>query len=60
MELGNIEISEMYKTFNMGLGFSVVCGNKDVDDALDILETEAKVIGKIEEGTGIEFNGMYF
>ena len=49
-EKGNIGEREMFNTFNMGVGMSVVVSEKDVDCALKILKAngeDAYVIGKI-------------
>lgn len=55
-KLGNVSNDEMYRTFNMGMGMAVVVDKRDVDDALDILNkyVEAKVVGKVREGKGVE------
>lgn len=47
--LGNIEEDEMYKTFNMGLGFVLVVDEKQVDKVKELAES-AFVCGYIEEG----------
>lgn len=47
---GNINEREMFNTFNMGVGMSVVVDKNDVDIALDILKSngeDAYVIGEI-------------
>ncbi len=52
---GNIEDKEMFGTFNMGVGMMIVVGEKDAEQAVRILKEageDAKVIGKIVEGTG--------
>ncbi len=46
-KLGNIGKKEMYKTFNMGIGFMMVIQEKDKDLALDTLK-DAFVVGHIE------------
>jgi phosphoribosylformylglycinamidine cyclo-ligase len=55
---GNIETYEMYKTFNMGMGFCVIVDKNDVDDTLNILKkyssVEVKVVGEIQSGSGVE------
>nr|WP_263313739.1 phosphoribosylformylglycinamidine cyclo-ligase [Mammaliicoccus sp. Marseille-Q6498] len=54
-EQGNIDQSEMYNIFNMGIGFVLVVDKKDEKEVLDILEAhdeKAYVIGNITEGTG--------
>lgn len=55
-KLGNVSNDEMYRTFNMGMGMAVVVDERDVDDALDILNkyVESKVVGKVREGKGVE------
>ena len=47
--LGNIEEEEMYRTFNMGVGFMIVVGKDDVDKALSLCKG-AFVCGEIKEG----------
>ncbi|PKK85557.1 MAG: phosphoribosylformylglycinamidine cyclo-ligase [Thermoplasmata archaeon HGW-Thermoplasmata-1] len=55
-ELGNVTDYEMYKTFNMGMGFVVVVAPENAERALAVLrgasEMECKVVGRIEQGTG--------
>ncbi len=50
-EIGNIEFEEMYRTFNMGVGFIIVVSHKSnkhvIDDILQM--TNGKVIGKVIE-----------
>jgi phosphoribosylformylglycinamidine cyclo-ligase len=46
-ELGNVDDSEMYKTFNMGMGFVVVVPKEDVQKACQIMGPGSKVIGSI-------------
>ncbi len=48
---GNVEVSEMYRTFNMGVGLVISVGKRDADAALDILRATGEtawVIGQIE------------
>jgi phosphoribosylformylglycinamidine cyclo-ligase len=52
--LGGVPAAEMFRTFNMGIGFTAVVDPEDVDAALKAYETsdlEAVVIGEITEGT---------
>lgn len=47
---GNINIRDMFNTFNMGVGMIVIVGKDDVDKALEILKSNgenAYVIGQI-------------
>ena len=49
-EAGNIPERDMFNTYNMGVGMSVVVPAQDVERALEILKTngeDAYVIGKI-------------
>ncbi len=63
--LGSVDDLEMYQTFNMGMGFSIVVGSDRADKVLEILRPEGgKVVGEVErgegvgiEGTSIEFKG---
>lgn len=56
--LGNVPPPEMFRTFNMGIGFTAVVDADDVDAGLKAYETsdlDAVVIGEITEGTrGVE------
>ena len=50
---GNIAEREMFNTFNMGVGMSIVVSKTDVDTALEILKAngeDAYVIGEIIKG----------
>jgi len=62
-KLGNIEDMEMYQTFNMGMGFTVIVSKEDVDYTLNILKKHShnmdiKVVGKITEGKGVEIPSL--
>jgi len=54
---GKISTFEMYKTFNMGMGFSVIVDKKDTDEAIDILnkhsEAKAFKVGSVKKGSGV-------
>ena len=41
---------QMYSTFNMGMGFFVVCGRKNADDILDISK-DADVVGEVRKSS---------
>lgn len=55
--LGAVEDHEMYRTFNMGMGFVVVVPREDADEALKTLkrhaEYEVKVVGHVTAGKGV-------
>ncbi|VVB68731.1 Phosphoribosylformylglycinamidine cyclo-ligase [uncultured archaeon] len=46
-ELGNVEEAEMYRTFNMGMGFVVVVPEDEAKKACQIMGPGSKVIGSI-------------
>ena len=55
--LGDLDLREMYQTFNMGIGFVAVVDDFDVDEALAIMSThglEAWRIGTVVKGKGVE------
>ncbi len=61
MEAGNVELPEMFKTFNMGWGFAVIVRNENVDAALQALGEDAERIGDVvESGITIECGGSKF
>ena len=50
-KVGNISERDMFNTFNMGVGMSIVVAREDADKAVEILKAngeDAYVIGKIE------------
>lgn len=54
-EAGSIAESEMFKTFNMGLGLIAVVPERDVDAALTALDRAGErgfAVGRIERGAG--------
>jgi phosphoribosylformylglycinamidine cyclo-ligase len=58
--LGNISDEEMYKTFNMGIGFCIVCPDGEVDSVLKTLrkkfKAKAQQIGTTAKEYGIRVN----
>jgi phosphoribosylformylglycinamidine cyclo-ligase len=52
---GQIDILEMYRTFNMGIGFCVVCSRSAADSVIGIFAKHiigSRVVGRIERGRG--------
>uniref|UniRef100_A0A7C4S802 Phosphoribosylformylglycinamidine cyclo-ligase n=1 Tax=Geoglobus ahangari TaxID=113653 RepID=A0A7C4S802_9EURY len=50
-KLGDIEIDEMYRTFNMGMGFMIILGE---DDAEELKKNyDGDIVGYVEEGEGV-------
>jgi phosphoribosylformylglycinamidine cyclo-ligase len=52
-EAGKVSSDEMFRVFNMGIGYMLIVSKKDADATLKILKKEkqpAKVIGEIQAG----------
>lgn len=56
---GKIDIIEMYKTFNMGIGFCIIVSNGEVENIINIINKDnlkCQIIGKIKSnGNGNTF-----
>lgn len=55
---GNIPERDMFNTYNMGIGMSIIVSAEDVDQSLRILKNageNAYVIGEVTDREGIEF-----
>jgi phosphoribosylformylglycinamidine cyclo-ligase len=50
--LGRVSDHEMYKTFNMGMGFAIVLPEEGVEEALSILGERARRVGSAVKGAG--------
>lgn len=50
VQLGKLNLSEMYRTFNMGLGFIVALTQADAAKAVQLFPGEAFVVGQVVEG----------
>ena len=53
-ELGNIDDQEIYQTFNMGMGFTIIAPEADAE-AIAKENPNAKIVGRVEEGNGVYF-----
>ncbi|MGF7059470.1 phosphoribosylformylglycinamidine cyclo-ligase [Brassicibacter mesophilus] len=54
-KLGNIDIDEMYSTFNMGIGIVMAVAKNDADDIIKFLKdshNDGHIIGEIIKGEG--------
>jgi len=58
--LGDINEYEMYRTFNMGMGFAIVAKSGQADDIIGAVSSDAKVVGHVVEGKDVHFQGMTF
>ena len=55
-EKGNIETKEMYKTFNMGIGFILIVDKNEVETLLSTVNSineKAYVIGEVKKAEGV-------
>jgi len=50
-KLGEVEEAEMYRTFNMGMGFMIVLPECEVEKLKEICE--GRVVGYVEDGEGV-------
>jgi phosphoribosylformylglycinamidine cyclo-ligase len=57
-EVGNVEPREMYQTFNMGMGFAVICPARSANKTLKTLGEGAKLVGKVTKGDGVGIPDM--
>lgn len=61
-ELSQLSTSELYQTFNMGLGFVIAVRAKEVDRALALLrkagEKGARILGHIDRGRGVSLGAL--
>ena len=54
-EAGKVDHEEMYRVFNMGIGYVIMVARKDVEQALKILKAEkqrAIIVGEVVAGSG--------
>ena len=52
-KIGNIDVRDMFNTFNMGVGMTIIVDKDDVNKSLEILKNNgenAYVIGQIIKG----------
>lgn len=59
---GNVKEKEMYRTFNMGVGFCVIVDEKDVDTVIEICKkhnTKAFKIGEVVKEVGVNVDGKF-
>lgn len=60
-KMGNIELKEMFSTFNMGIGMMMAVDEGKKDMVLSVLQKageKAWVIGEIEKGQGVSITGL--
>ena len=52
-ERGDVEDSEMYRTFNMGMGMIIVVEKNDAEKAVSLLGEYAQIVGSVKNGNGV-------
>ncbi len=52
-ELGNVEEDEMYRTFNMGMGFALVMSEEEAKRLEKSGIVEGRIVGRVEDGEGV-------
>lgn len=55
-ELGNVDEDEMYRTFNMGMGFAIILSEDEVDCVKKYVD--GRIVGYVESGEGVYVKGM--
>lgn len=55
-ELGNVDEDEMYRTFNMGMGFMIILPEDESRKAVKLCD--GKVVGYVEDGEGVYVKDM--
>ncbi len=58
-ELGNVDEAEMYRTFNMGMGFVVVLDESEAKEACRIMGPGSRIVGTVTKD-GLKAGGMSF
>jgi phosphoribosylformylglycinamidine cyclo-ligase len=53
-KIGKITDLEMYKTFNMGMGFVIIADKNESDNIMEIVGEKGRIVGYVEEGKGVE------
>ena len=53
-EKGEVEDSEMYRTFNMGMGMIIIVNKNDAEKSVSILGDDAQILASVRIGQGAE------
>ena len=51
-EMGNVEVREMYQTFNMGMGFMIIMPESNAADVVKRYKN-ADIVGRVDDGSGV-------
>ena len=55
-ELGNVDDDEMFRTFNMGMGFAIILPEDEAECVRKFVD--GRVVGYVERGEGVYVDGM--
>jgi len=55
---GEVEDSEMYRTFNMGMGMMIIVDKNDAEKSVSILGDGAQIIGSVKNGKGVKHSSL--
>ena len=50
---GDVAYSEMYRTFNMGMGMIIIVNKNDAEKSVSLLGEYAQIIGSVKNGKGV-------
>ena len=50
---GDVEDSEMYRTFNMGMGMIIIVDKNDAEKSVSLLGEYAQIVGSVKNGNGV-------
>ncbi len=57
-DLGKVSDMEMYQTFNMGMGFALICSPDEGKKAVKYLGQGAKIVGHVQAGEGVSLPSL--
>jgi len=55
---GDVENSEMYRTFNMGMGMIIIVDKNDAEKSVSLLGEYAQIVGSVKNGKGVLHTAM--
>ncbi len=61
-DIGELDMQEMYTTFNMGMGFVLVMKEDEAREALKVLGKKrgSRIVGVVQKGTGVSVPALGF
>jgi phosphoribosylformylglycinamidine cyclo-ligase len=55
---GDVAYSEMYRTFNMGMGMIIIVNKNDAEKSVSLLGEYAQIVGSVKNGTGVKHSAF--